>query len=92
MIRQHIYGGTFVLPGTSSENAYLIISDRDNPVERMRDELNAHTESEWEILPTYAGMLDKKNAKQLTFVQKLQAIIELKNSIPEDEFEFIRVE
>lgn len=43
MIRQHIYGGTFVLPGTSSENAYLIISDRDNPVERMRDELNAHT-------------------------------------------------
>lgn len=43
-----------------------------------------------EILPTYAGMLDKKNAKQLTFIQKLQAIIELKNSIPEDEFEFIR--
>ncbi|WP_447824329.1 hypothetical protein [Aeromonas salmonicida] len=90
--RQHLFAGVFLLPDMSFSNAFLIITDKDNPVGRMKEELEAHTEQVWKYQPLFDFDIDPKNGKQLTAMNRMIATIETKNSIPEDEFEFIRFE
>ncbi|HDX8431749.1 TPA: hypothetical protein RQN22_001826 [Aeromonas dhakensis] len=90
--RQHLYAGAFVLPDMSFSNAFLIVTDRDNPVGRMKEELEAHTGQVWKYQPAFNFELDKNDAKQLTAMNRMIALIETRNSITEDEFEFIRFE
>ncbi|WP_447836285.1 hypothetical protein [Aeromonas salmonicida] len=90
--QQHMYAGAFLLPDLSFANSYLIISDRDNPIGRMKEELEAHTGQKWKHQPAFDMPLDSKSQKQLTAMNRMIALIETRNSIPEDEFEFIRFE
>lgn len=90
--RQHIYAGAFVTLDSKFSNAFLIVTDRDNPVGRMKVELEAHTEQEWIYKPAFDMVLDQKSVKQMTAMNRMVGLIETRNSIPEDEFEFIRFE
>ncbi|MGN7509068.1 hypothetical protein [Aeromonas salmonicida] len=90
--RQHIYAGAFVSPDMKWSNAFLIVTDRDNPVGRMKAELEAHTEQVWNYQPAFNFELDKHSVKQMTAMNRMIALIETRNSIEEDEFEFIRFE
>lgn len=90
--RQHIYVGAFVTLDSKFSNAFLIVTDRDNPVGRMKEELEMYTEQEWIYKPAFDMVLDQKSVKQMTVMQRMVALIETRNSITEDEFSFIRFE
>ncbi|QLH66493.1 hypothetical protein HXV88_08510 [Aeromonas veronii] len=87
--KQRVYFGAFVLPDMSFSNAYIIVSDRVNPA-TMLEELEEHTGQKWKHQPSYNEELDAKNEKQKIAMRRMVALMEVRNSIEEDEFQFIR--
>lgn len=88
-IKPRVYAGAFILPDMSFSNAYLIVSDLVNPA-TMLEELEEHTGQKWKHQPICNEELDAKNEKQKIMMRRMVALVEVRNSIEEDEFNFIR--
>ncbi|MFL9600061.1 hypothetical protein ACKC5Q_05120 [Aeromonas dhakensis] len=89
-MKQRLYAGAFVTPDHSFSNAYVILSENADAVERMKGQLENHTGCEWNDESIY-NQVFTGTVKQKTVIHRMIAIIETRNSIPDDEFDFIRI-
>lgn len=89
-IKERVYAGAFITPDMAFSNAYLIVSDRITPADVLK-ELEDHTEMKWKHQPIYNEDLNMKDPKQKTMMSRMLALVEVRNSIEEDEFQFIRM-